>query len=544
MKYNRIFILGGIIVFFTSIIYLVNPIGDFPLNDDWHYAFPVKTLIQNGEYQLHSYFSPNIFLQVIWGYIFCLIPNEFSFTYLRFSTLVTAVICGFVFFQMIKSQTDRSSKESFLLLLLLIFNPLFFSLSFSFMTDVPFLTLSLSSLFFYKRYLDKEKMQDRILGGFFAIAALFIRQPGVLILIAAELSILLFFFLRQKKECRSIRSTIQSKAVFNFTISLFVAILTYLFIEKFLKPWLGTSEYYISVGDEYIETLKNPKLFMFQFAKRSLMTIFYMGLFCLPLVGIFIEKIRQNNFHKKWIFTLIVSSNLLIIYVLFINGYVFPYGGNIFYNLGLGPVLLKDVYILEQPVGFEIPNFMMISFGLICQILGCYIFIWLGKKLHTALRDPLQNQFFLMLVLVNMAYLVAMMIFSYFDRYLLLLFVSILIIVYFETSFKKIDQYRSLLIFTFLFGLFSILGTKDYLTWNRLNDSIFQELISDGIDKKKIDAGLSKNGFEGTLSEIKTTHEYVLSFNELENYEVIKSVNFYRWLFFQKDQILVLKKQQ
>jgi len=412
------------------------------------------------------------------------------------------------------------------------------------MTDVPFLALCLSSLFFYKRYIEQAKVQDRILGGCLAIAALFIRQPGVLILIVAELSILVFFFFRQKKERRSLQSMLQSKAVFSFFISLFIAISIYFFIELFLKPWLGVGEYYISVGGEYIESLKNPKLFIFQFAKRSLMTVFYMGHFCLPLAAVFFEKIKQNNLRQKWLFGMVILFNILITYVLYKSEYIFPYGGNIFYNLGLGPVLLKDIYVLDLPIGFEVPNLMMICFGLVCQILGCYIFIWLGKKVYQALRSPLQNQFFLMLVLINLVYLGAMMIFSYFDRYLLLLFASILMIVFFETSQKSINQYKSFIVLTFLFGLFSIFGTKDYLTWNRVSHSAYEALISEGIDQQKIDAGLSKNGFEGAINEIETKHEYILSFNKLENYEVVKSIDFYRWLFFQKDQILVLKKQR
>ena len=63
-----------------------------------------------------------------------------------------------------------------------------------------------------------------------------------------------------------------------------------------------------------------------------------------------------------------------------------------------------------------------------------------------------------------------------------------------------------------------------------------------GIVKEKIDAGLSRNGFEGTLPEIEKTHEYVLSFNDLQNYEQIESITFYRWLFLQEDQLLILKK--
>jgi hypothetical protein len=537
-----IFFLGGCFLL-AAIIVFVNPLGNFPLNDDWHYAYPVKTLIENGEYQLHSYFSPNIFLQVIWGYLFCLIPNEFSFTYLRFSTLVTAFFCGFVFFQIIRSQKNCSFYESLFLTIFFVFNPLFFSLSFSFMTDVPFLLLCLTSIFFYKKYLEKEKTQFRILGGSLAIAALFIRQPGVLILIAAEFSIFLIYFFDKIKRDDSIATIFRNKKIFGFVFSILSGMLVYFFIENYLKFWLNTDEYYISVGGEYLNTLKeDPSLFIFQFAKRSLMTVFYMGLFCFPLISIFFEKIREVQLHQKWIFIVLVLFNLSVTYLLFKNEFIFPFGGNVFYNLGLGPVLLKDIYVLNLPVGFEIPNYIFISLGFICQILGCYIFLFFGKRIIRAFQKPLEHKFFLMLVLINILYLGAMMIFSYFDRYLLLLFVSILVIIYNEKSKKRFYQYRSLVILTILFGYFSMVATKDYLTWNRVSHVAYEKLISSGIVKEKIDAGLSRNGFEGTLPEIEKTHEYVLSFNDLQNYEQIESITFYRWLFLQEDQLLILKK--
>jgi len=134
------------------------------------------------------------------------------------------------------------------------------------------------------------------------------------------------------------------------------------------------------------------------------------------------------------------------------------------------------------------------------------------------------------------------MIFSYFDRYLLLLFVSILIVFFDEKPNKKIYKYPSFVILTIAFSSFSVLATKDYLTWNRVSQSAYEKLISKGIDEVNIDGGVPKNGFEGTLSEIENTHEYILTFNELENYEVEESITFYRWLSLHEDHLLILKK--
>jgi hypothetical protein len=65
---------------------LVNPVGDFPLNDDWTYALAVKSILQIGRFALPSSATTNTFAQAYWGALFCL-PFGFSFTALRFSTL-------------------------------------------------------------------------------------------------------------------------------------------------------------------------------------------------------------------------------------------------------------------------------------------------------------------------------------------------------------------------------------------------------------------------------------------------------------------------
>ena len=88
-KYREIIIL---IATWMIAILLVNPMGDFPLNDDWQYAFPVQQLVEDGILEMKGYFSPNIILQVGWGTLWCLMGGLFSFTFLRFSTLALVVL--------------------------------------------------------------------------------------------------------------------------------------------------------------------------------------------------------------------------------------------------------------------------------------------------------------------------------------------------------------------------------------------------------------------------------------------------------------------
>ena len=76
----------AVITFIWAIaVVLVNPIGDFPLNDDWAYAQSVKSLLETGNFQLPGWAVANLLPQALWGALFCL-PFGFSFTALRKSS--------------------------------------------------------------------------------------------------------------------------------------------------------------------------------------------------------------------------------------------------------------------------------------------------------------------------------------------------------------------------------------------------------------------------------------------------------------------------
>ena len=81
-----------LILLWIFMAWLVNPIGEFPLNDDWVHARAVRTLLKTSQFTLadgHS--SSNLFALVYWGALFCL-PFGFSFTALRISTLVLGLV--------------------------------------------------------------------------------------------------------------------------------------------------------------------------------------------------------------------------------------------------------------------------------------------------------------------------------------------------------------------------------------------------------------------------------------------------------------------
>jgi hypothetical protein len=69
---------------------LANPLGDFPLNDDWAWGLTAKRLAEGQGYHPTDWTEMTLFSHAVWGALFCL-PAGFSFTALRVSTLALSL---------------------------------------------------------------------------------------------------------------------------------------------------------------------------------------------------------------------------------------------------------------------------------------------------------------------------------------------------------------------------------------------------------------------------------------------------------------------
>ena len=72
-----------IIAIWTVMVIVVNPLGNFPLNDDWVYGLAVKSILEKGDFRLPSPAHANLFFQAFWGALFCL---PFGFSLLHYAS--------------------------------------------------------------------------------------------------------------------------------------------------------------------------------------------------------------------------------------------------------------------------------------------------------------------------------------------------------------------------------------------------------------------------------------------------------------------------
>src|SRR5262245_39205848 len=161
---------------------LVGPRANVPVIDDWVYAWSVEDLLDTGRLRILEISAFYPIAQILWGGLFARLAG-FSFVALRGSTVVLAVFgCWAVYLTL--RELDCCRSTSLLGAFALAFDPTFFALSFSFMTEVPFVSFSTIALYWYVRAIRRNESLALWAGCFFAIAAFLTRPIGIVLPLA------------------------------------------------------------------------------------------------------------------------------------------------------------------------------------------------------------------------------------------------------------------------------------------------------------------------------------------------------------------------
>lgn len=135
----------GLLILWVATILIIDPRGEFPLNDDWAYTLPMRRWVNDGQLRFTDWQSMPLIGQLWWGRTFCVFG--FSFSALRASTLVLGYLGGLGLYHLCR-QLGAAPGVGLVCSLSLLVNPIYVSLACTFMTDVPFFCMSIWSLFF------------------------------------------------------------------------------------------------------------------------------------------------------------------------------------------------------------------------------------------------------------------------------------------------------------------------------------------------------------------------------------------------------------
>jgi len=164
---------------FAIPVVLLRPFDNHPFVDDWVYAWAVERLLEHGDLRILSFSYSINPLQTLWGALFSLVLG-FSFTALRCSTWVASVLCLSGFYVLLRD-VGVSRRDSLIGTALLACHPMFFILSFTFMTDVPFLALLVWYCVALARAVRLRSDGWLLVSSLLACAAMAIRMEAVLL---------------------------------------------------------------------------------------------------------------------------------------------------------------------------------------------------------------------------------------------------------------------------------------------------------------------------------------------------------------------------
>lgn len=528
-----------ILLIWVVAVLIINPIGEFPLNDDWAYSLDVFHLSEEGKLILSDWPAMTLIAQIIWG-AFVTSVFGFSFTALRISTIVVGFFAVLGFYRILQTAT-LNKTSSRIGTLLFMFTPLFFVNVYTFMTEVYFICALNFSILFLTRFYQTDKKQFLWAGSFFVLLSTMIRQPGIAIGLAFAVVYLFNKKLAFKRVLFAfLPVVVASVALFSYT------------------SWLRQSGQVTNFSDFGILIRQLTEAPVGFYLNRFGIVALYFGLFSLPISILLVPKVlKKYGWIEKGAILLLVALGLT---TKLLDS--FP-AGNVVYNLGLGPKLLKDAYWGDNvhPQLSETPFYILKLFALLSAaivvvvvfrelILGSIRFL---RKQESSSARFLRS-FSMLFFSVYFAFILINPIF--FDRYILPCIASFFIAI---LPIKPLTQrlvHIISLTFVSLYIFFSIGATHDYLSWNKARWEALDYLTNElKIKQTKIDGGFEFNswyqtsgfspGIRGRKSWWRVAEDdYVVSFGEIDGFKLMKKVGYKNWLQFGRDSIYILEKDE
>lgn len=531
-------------------LFIVNPLGNFPLNDDWSFGLMVKQFMENGDFRVSGWTYMTLLTNVIWGSLFCL-PAGFSFTFLRISTLVLALF-GILGVYLMVRDMRQPRWLAVMASLILGFNPIYYALSNTFMTDVPATAIMILAAVFFARNLTTGSNLNLFIGTMLAIAAVFSRQLAFCVPLAFSIALII-------KHGFTKRNILRAAIPVVLCLGLLIV----------FHHWLAVSgrlpEVYYKNAEILFYAFHNPEVILWWLIYNSFVSLVYLGLFLLPFLifaAVDVLKARRTLMIAVIIFSIGITALLYNI------NFLMPMSDNILIKSGIGPITLRDNFYLhinnvpELPVIFWFAITAMGLLGavfLITILVARIIDLWRRRRLGGKLsKNEYVGIFFLLSAII---YLGPIFLIAPYDRYLLQMIpvftLGIIGISGQFPEFSLINMTKGLrfaVVALLVAGaLLSVAGTRDYLAWNRLRWTALNDLMKNShVHADEIDGGFEFNGLYMYDPYYKKVPEksnwwvqgdtYQIGMGSVPGYKIIKEYSYSHWLPPHAGKVVVLQK--
>ncbi len=570
-----------IVALYAVCILLVNPRGEFPLNDDWSYSRSAFRLGTENRLMVDEFSAPNLVGQALYGGLLIRLFGK-SFLILRLSTLVLSCGLACLLWRLFK-ESGADSSLAWIAVLSWIFNPIQFCLSFTYMTEIPFLFLSAVALLAYARYLATQKIRPLLLCGAALGYAFSIRQTAVLFMAAIALCLL------AEKRSRGLRQKASRLAAWAASASIFIT--GYFF---WAHVHLGSTP----AAHRKFELLRH--LTAEQIQGNLLGLFFYLSFFLLPLLAYLVPALKTGVARSgrkvgiailaAWI--LFSVSGMWWFHARYSGGPYLPARAfhdqmpfllNVLFDTGLGPLTLDPTYYGPPPTPVHPVMWLGATLLVVAGTVVLGLLVTLGCVHFRMLGNQHERRQLALLGLASLAAVVLFeVIFSHvqegglFDRHILTAALPTFLLVCIFTcsgggagAKEKEPGAQSLaqaapagrpafttlaVLMLAILAYFCVTATHDYLAWNRLRWGLGNELLAQRVDPLAISGGFEFNGWNnydtfrarGNIGKIYywwyDRLDYLITMEPQEQFRVVKKMEYFSWLNRRNLPVYLLKR--
>ena len=506
-----------------AMVAIVQPRGEFPVNDDWAFAQSVRWLLAEGRLRLSDWVPMYLAPQALAGGAVAALFG-FSFEALRHLTQAVALAAlagAYAFFR----ACGLELRAAFVASVAIAAFPAWPVLANSYMTDLYALALALPCAALFVMALREPSR------GGFVVAAILFAVAGVLqrqVVLALPFAFMAAWLWT--------RRPITPRMLAIGVAPLVIAAAALVAFQAYLAAGPGVPEMHRLTGGRLLRVV--PKVLSNEGgAARWALSNFtsmagYLGLFSVGWLAWW--GMRGASLTER---TVVAAGGLAILAAAFAFDWLPPYRAkHVLDAAGIGPFMLYDEARGRAPLDRGAGIFW-IGLAIPAAFATAAVVLAMAKAIAGVLRaracaDP--RVVFLCTAVV--AYLGPFIVTDYFDRYLL--FALPFLVALWALSWREGPQpswrrYAALSWLVIAIGL-SCLATRDYFSWNRARWDAIRLAEKLGGDAHSIDGGFEHGGllrFETRPAEVADgkswywvrDDRYVVSFSSVEGYEVVET---------------------
>ena len=427
------------LVLFLVAVVVVSPWGNHSVNDDWDFYTSTR-FFSNGELtkgpQTDTSFVLQGVLGAVWGQVFGL-----SYASLRALTLALAILSLFGVYAILK-RFSVNRQITLLTLLTVAFNPIFFTSSLSYMTEIYFFVFVIWSVYFFDRSISNKKSLDfksALVSAVLASGNILVRQYGIA-LFAAYFVIMAILYFKGKQISKSL-----------------------------LVAWLGplvvallTLHFWPAIPDANSKTLFSADpLAINNMLRQAPFLLVYIGFFASPLIFLFAKLLD-----KKPLIGAILGALILTPFIYLKD--IFPLG-NVFY---IEKLYGKSNFIHELSLFDNIPFKIALSAGISFALVLLVILVakWIAAK-NFSLHIRKLSLIIITLSMYAVVFLGVFIAGDFYDRYFINGFLLTIILLGILANNVKTPTFKpGLFAFVTLFSITLLLSIDFYsseeIKWN------------------------------------------------------------------------------